>query len=123
MAEQHYRLKTIDTKLPVRAMKVTICDMCHEATAIMFDVYTNTLSAQPAFWTPLVDQGLSKRCERCRRRIKAGIIARQWLLEPNFLDFADVRRDAERFSRMDEDAKREYLEGKWLNSEKDDGSI
>jgi len=99
--DEYYRLRTIDTKLPVRAMKVTICDMCHEATAIMFDVLTNTLVAQPAFWTPLVDQGLSERCESCRQAVNKRIMAERWLLQPDFFktEFGLKTIDAEEIKR------------------------
>lgn len=96
------KLITLDTKLPVRVMKVTNCDTCHRHDAIMVDVFTDGFITT-LFYSPLIDQGVETRCNDCRHAANLKAQAEQWLLHPDFFkaDFGDapVAPDAEYIKR------------------------
>lgn len=84
-----YTLRTIDTKLPVRVMYVTVCKNCSEMDAFMTDVLIEGFIS--VFRTsPLIEKFANKVCDACcekwkqRAAQKQRELAGQWLLQPYF---------------------------------------
>jgi len=102
---------TIDTKLPVRVMEVTLCRKCGYTDAYMCNVKIVGGNV-PLYYKPLHNLGFKRLCWQCSHAEKLKSVAMKWLLQPDFFapDQNAVQPDAEYMARS--------IQGYWPAADK-----